>query len=248
MKCNTLFTCFILLIAFTACSPEEEIVPIQDQAEAETNRINPAFIFDLPDTILSNMMYQEIRESMDPRASVPVPSRWYGTATINTGGKRVRLPMLIDIKKPVKRESNPVNLFVVIGREGSYGNTMLFSAVSFNHNGRNHTEQYFKVKKGSSYVKGQLTNTGNATALNLNQFYGPNPVDAMPYYLRNIMGGVYGSIPNNNIYPYKPGATVYLNTKTGKGSIKGYGAAPIGFIFPISPVAYQASFTLKRID
>lgn len=181
-----------------------------------------------------------------PAFSFPVGSQWRGVAEGQVFNQRFRLPVVIEFRRPLPQESNPIGLFLGVGTPQQVGNANLFSALSLNTSSGAATLQYLSIQTSRTQLTGRLVNNRSAEAAAANQFYAPNVSAA---YAPPIMRSVYGSLGSYELFIFNQGATISLAYNSAgqiQGRIQGNGSSGAG-IFPLPPINYQAMLIVERV-
>jgi hypothetical protein len=179
--------------------------------------------------------------------SIPVPSAWSGLIEGAVGGVRFRLPVEIELARPLQEEANPLHLSIGAGDEGQVGNLLLRSAQDYAtpYTGRTVTLQYLTLRATPERgIRGVLTNDQSQAAAVLNAFTGPNTsVDSAPPVMREIQA----SLGPTEIYAFREGAVVVIKSDGSElvGTVIGNGHGMVN-IFPSPDVEYRATFRARK--
>ena len=178
------------------------------------------------------------------QAEVPIPSNWQGEIVGRVFNKMFRLPVTIEIRRPLPFERNPFHLFVGAGNPKDIGHVYLASAMRFNTSRGPATLRYLSVFLQGNRVRARLTKTHGAEAAKATGFSGPNvsAAQASPL-MRGVLRNAWGP---TEMFSFGRGATLMLRFQENRlsGTVQGTGSSYTG---TSSSVVYQARMAARRV-
>jgi hypothetical protein len=176
-------------------------------------------------------------------AGMPVPSTWQGEITGQTHNTTFRLPLVIEFKRPLSQENNPLNIFIGAGDPGDIGHIYLSSALGMSTNSGPATLQYLSVSVRGSHLEARLTNHHGAAAAKANGFSGPNvSAEQASDLMRDVLRDAWGP---TEMFAFGIGATLVMDVNGNRltGEIQGSGSSYTG---TSSNVEYRANLSAQR--
>lgn len=177
------------------------------------------------------------------QAEVAVPSNWEGEIVGRVFDKVFRLPISIEIRKPLPFEKNPFHLFIGAGNPQDIGHLFLASAVRFNTRRGTATLRYLTIFLQGSQVQARLTQTHHGEAAKVNGFSGPNVSagQASPL-MRGVLRNAWGA---TEMFGFGRGAVLTLSFQGNRlsGSVQGAGNSYTG---TSSSVVYRGKLAARR--
>lgn len=178
------------------------------------------------------------------RAEVPVPSNWQGEIVGRVFNKVFRLPVTIEIRRPLPFERNPFHLFVGAGNPKDIGHVYLASAMRFNTSHGPATLPYLSISVRGNEMRAKLTETHGAEAAKVNGFSGPNVSagQASPL-MRDVLRNAWGP---TEMFGFSRGTMLTLRFQGNQlsGNLQGAGNSYTG---TSSSVVYQARMAARRV-
>jgi len=178
------------------------------------------------------------------RAEVPVPSKWQGEIVGRVFNKVFRLPVVIEIKRPLPFERNPFHLFLGAGNPKDIGHLYLASAMRFNTSRGPATLQYLSIFLQGNHLRARLTETHGAEAAKVNGFSGPNvSAEQASPLMRDVLRNAWGP---SEMFGFSKGAMLTLRFQGNRlsGTVQGVGNSYTG---TSSSVVYQARMAARRV-
>jgi len=180
----------------------------------------------------------------DVRAEIPIPSNWQGEIVGRVFNKVFRLPVTIEIRRPLPFERNPFHLFLGAGNPKDIGHLYLASAMRFNTSRGPATLRYLSIFLQGNQLRARLTETHGAEAAKVNGFSGPNvsAVQASPL-MRDVLRNAWGP---TEMFGFSRGTMLTLRFQGNRlsGIVQGAGNSYTG---TSSSVVYQARMAARRV-